>query len=62
MWNLLAAIENAQGKAAGIFPPLAARALADGLQRGAPRVHWRQPPGEAEFRSGIKSLIDSIFA
>jgi hypothetical protein len=60
--NLLAAIENAQGKAAGIFPPLVARALAEGLQRGVPRVHWRQPPGEAEFRKGIENLIDSIVA
>lgn len=58
--NLLAAIGNAEGKAAGIFPPLVARALAEALRGGLPRVAWRQPPSGDEFRSGMESLIQSI--
>ncbi len=36
--DLLAAIEQAGGKAAGVFPPAVARALAEGLREGLPRV------------------------
>lgn len=58
--DLLAAIQNAQGKAAGIFPPLVARSLAEALKHGLPRVAWAQPPSEAEFRTGIEALITKI--
>jgi len=58
--DLVAAIDQAGGKAAGVFPPAIARALADGLQLGVPRVAWRQPPSEQEFRDGINSLIRRI--
>ncbi len=60
--DLLAAIDNAEGKAAGIFPPLVARALANGLRLGVPRVPWRHPPQEDEYRSGMEKLISRIVA
>ncbi len=58
--DLLAAIDNAGGKAAGIFPPLVARALSEGLRFGVPRVAWRHQPEEAEFRAGMERLISGI--
>ena len=58
--DLVAAIEQAGGKAAGVFPPAVARALADGQQLGVPKVAWRLPPSEQEFREGIDSLIRRI--
>lgn len=56
----LAAIEQAGGKAAGIFPPVIAKALAEGLKAGVPEVAWRQAPSEAEFRSGLEFLVRRI--
>jgi hypothetical protein len=53
----LAAIEQAGGKAAGIFPPVIAKALAEGRKRGVPKVGWRQAPSEAEFQSGLEFLV-----
>jgi hypothetical protein len=58
--DLLAAMGDAPGKAAGIFPPLVARTLAEALRGGLPQVAWRQPPSIDEFRSGIEGLIQSI--
>ena len=58
--GLLAAIEQAGSKAAGIFPPLDARALEEGLRPGLPQVAWRAAPEAREFRTGIESLIQSI--
>jgi hypothetical protein len=58
--DLLAAIQEAGGKAAGIFPPLVARALADALKLGVPRVAWRDPPDENEFSAGLNQLIHAI--
>jgi hypothetical protein len=58
--DLASAIDSAEGKAAGIFPPLVARSLAEGLRFGVPRVAWRKPPVETEFRAGIETLIKSI--
>jgi len=58
--DLLPAIEHAGGKAAGVFPPAVARALAEGLRLGLPKVAWRKAPPEAEFRSGLESLIRKI--
>jgi len=60
--DLLAAIDNAQGKAACIFPPLVARSLGKALRLGVPRVPWRHPPEESEFRAGIERLINGIVA
>jgi hypothetical protein len=58
--DLMAAIENAEGKAAGVFPPLVASRLAEALQLGLPRVAWAQPVNETEFRTGIERLIEAL--
>jgi hypothetical protein len=58
--DLRAALDNAGGKAAGIFPPLVARALADGLRLGLPDVAWQRPPAETEYRAGIETLIHTL--
>lgn len=58
--DLRAALDSASGKAAGIFPPLVARALAERLRLGIPNVEWQQRPAEAEYRNGIEALIKSL--
>jgi hypothetical protein len=58
--DLLAAIEQAGGKAAGVFPPAVARALSEGSRFGLPKVAWSEAPSAAEFRSGLESLIRRI--
>jgi hypothetical protein len=58
--DLLLAMEQALGKAAGVFPPLVARALAEGLSRGLPQVAWCAEPAEDEFRAGLDSWIRRI--
>lgn len=60
--DILEAIEGATGKAAGIFPPIVARALDEALSRGVPDVFWTVAPREQEFRSGIEGLIERIMA
>ncbi len=58
--DVVAAVEHAEGKAAGIFPPLVARALSKALRSGVPRVLWHEAPDEAEFKSGIETLINRL--
>jgi hypothetical protein len=58
--DLNAAIEQADGKAAGIFPPVIAESLSRALSLGLPKVIWRQQPDEQEFRTGLESLIAKI--
>ena len=58
--DLLMAMEQALGKAAGVFPPVVARALAEGLSHGLPRVAWCTVPDEQEFRAGLDSWIRRI--
>jgi hypothetical protein len=58
--DLGAALDNATGKAAGIFPPLVARAFAEGLRLGLPDVVWQQRPAEAEYRACIDGLIRAL--
>lgn len=60
--DLLAAIEHASGKAAGLFPPLVAKALQEGLKHGLPAVFWQQKPEASEFRKGIEGLIERLLA
>jgi hypothetical protein len=60
--DILDAIEGAAGKAAGIFPPLVARALEQALSRGISAVFWIEAPGEEEFRRGIEGLIERIMS
>lgn len=58
--DLLQAMEHALGKAAGVFPPAVARALAEGLSRGLPPVAWCSQPDEEEFRAGLTAWIRRI--
>lgn len=58
--DVLAAIEGAEGKAAGIFPPLVARTLEETLCNGVPEVFWIKTPEPGEFRRGIQGLIQKI--
>jgi hypothetical protein len=60
--DLMAAIENAGGKAAGVFPPLVAKVLAEGVRRGLPKVFWREPPDESEFKAAVESLVSEILS
>ena len=60
--NLLQAIEQAGGKAAGVFPPLVAGILTEGARRGLPKVFWQQPPTESEFRAGLEGLVARILS
>jgi hypothetical protein len=54
------AIENAAGKAAGLFPPMVAKVLDEGAQLGVPRVFWKQAPDEHAFRRGIEKVIGEL--
>jgi hypothetical protein len=60
--GLSAAIENASGKAAGIFPPIIAEALVHGARKGVPRVFWREAPEEEEFKAGLERLVSELLA
>jgi hypothetical protein len=60
--DIRSAVENAEGKAAGIFPPLVARVLTECACRGVPRVSWRKPPKEREFLPGIESLVEKLIS
>lgn len=60
--DLVAAIENAGGKAAGIFPPLVAQALMEGAQLGLSAVFWQQPPSERDFKAGLEGLAAKILS
>lgn len=60
--DILGAIEGASGKAAGIFPPVVARALDRALRLGVPDVFWISAPGQDEFRCGIERLIARIMS
>jgi hypothetical protein len=58
--DLMAAIEQAGGKAAGIFPPLVAQALVKGVRRDVPKVFWQQAPEAHDFKNGLENLIANI--
>ncbi len=57
--SLPAALEGAQGKAAGIFPPLVAKRLDEMRARGVPDVMWLPDtrPSTEEFSAGLEHLI-----
>jgi hypothetical protein len=54
------AIENAGGKAAGIFPPLVAERLTAALRLGMPQVFWIQPPEPQRFATELQQVIQRI--
>lgn len=58
--DIFVAMEGASWKAAGIFPPLVAQTLEQGLKQGVPAVYWIDAPQEDEFRQGIINLIQRI--
>lgn len=58
--SLESALNAAEGKAAGVFPPLVAKRLEAGALRGLPDVQWINPPTEEEFVSGLRLLADSL--
>lgn len=58
--DLVRAIENSSGKAAGIFPPLVAKALNAALQHGLPDVAWINKPEESEFKAGLQKLVQRL--
>lgn len=58
--SLDAALRDADGKAAGVFPPLVAKRLDEAARRGPPDVHWIDPPSEQEFQRGIARLVDQL--
>jgi len=54
------ALEQATGKAAGLFPPLVAKCLKASAARGLPPVWWVTPPSTHEFREGLLRLSDAL--
>ena len=58
--SLQAALTGASGKAAGVFPPLVAKALTQAADRGLPPVYWIQEPSEEEFAHALRSLARSL--
>lgn len=54
------AIEQAGGKAAGVFPPLVAERLTTALSAGVPKVFWMQPPDPGRFARELESAIQRI--
>jgi hypothetical protein len=47
-------LDNASAKAAGIFPPLEARSLAEGLRLGLPNVAWQNHPRNPNFKPELR--------
>lgn len=58
--DICAAMEEAEGKSAGIFPPVVASAMEKTLAAGLPPVFWITPPDPDEFRREIEALIQRI--
>ena len=54
------ALSGARGKAAGVFPPIVAKRLADAAQAGLPEVFWVEAPAEDEFRDGLTGLAADL--
>ncbi len=54
------ALDDATGKAAGLFPPLVAKRLAEAAAHGLPPVWWVTPPPLHEFREGLLRLGNSL--
>lgn len=58
--SLTGALENANGKAAGIFPPVVAQALDRAQRMGVPDVFWIEKPETKDFADGMGRLIREI--
>ncbi len=58
--DIMRAIEDATGKAAGIFPPLVAKAIEQTLPGAWESVAWVTPPDKGEFENGLLDLARRI--
>lgn len=58
--SIEAALAAAEGKAAGIFPPLVAKRLEEASRQGVPNVYWIRRPTDREFAEGIHELAASL--
>lgn len=54
------AIEHAEGKAAGIFPPLLAKALLERSRSGVPKVVWLKQPQPEVFKNRLEALANRL--
>jgi hypothetical protein len=54
------AIQNASGKAAGLFPPEIARILASVTENDWKVIRWLHPPAFGEFAEGLRTIADSL--
>ena len=60
--DIMAALDGASGKAAGIFPPCVAKELDRWANAGVPDVMWLKRPDPARFAEGFARLVDVIFS
>jgi hypothetical protein len=58
--GVMEAIEQAGGKAAGVFPPLVAERLSAALLVGVPKTFWIQKPESGRFASELQPVIQRI--
>ena len=58
--DIMDALANASGKAAGIFPPLVARELDKWSKAGVPDVIWLKRPDPSRFAEGLTRLVNDI--
>lgn len=58
--NLKAAIQDAHGKAAGIFPPDLARILISANKDDWAAIKWINPPDSNIFTKGLKNLGETL--
>jgi hypothetical protein len=58
--DVMEAIEHADGKAAGVFPPLVAERLSKALRAGVPKTFWIQEPESRRFASELQQVIQRI--
>jgi hypothetical protein len=54
------AIEQPEGKVAGIFPTLVAKVLLENLSEAWSGVVWKTPPDRAEFKQALQQLAKQI--
>ena len=58
--SLTGALEGANGKAAGIFPPVVAQALDRAQRMGVPDVFWIVKPEAKDYAARVQGLIRGI--
>lgn len=58
--DLSAAIEDATGKAAGVFPADLARLLCDISEADYAVIRWRDPPGYERFAKDLRALAEKL--